>query len=473
MIGRRVSRARRCRCSCRRLPRRLRRRHRPRPVRRVSRPRAEPALVQEVRAVADSRRARRVRTRCATRSARHPIRWARTTATNSCGRSFPDYPRPAIWPDGYYVPTSTSDNRISETVATQKHACVADRAKMLKGEPATRAVRRSSRTSTSSTTPTSTAKRCRRRRAEHHDGRRRQPARRHLSGQTSSWCGSSTSTGRIRRRRKSARPVKIPVAPYHYLCGGQLTNCVPQPGTDRRLDAQGDKIMARLVYRRIGNRESIVAVHSVNTEAAGGGVRWYEFRIDAQAQRHALSAGHVRARWQSTAGWPARRSTRSATSASATRSADRRLCRAALRRPPGQRSARPADAQRDGPGRRRRRRRRPRCAGRTTRTPRRSVRRLHDLVRRRLLQEGRDDLLDEDWRVQDSIVSVNDAGNNFARSPTKLFPASFHQAYVERHRPPSHDADVFDVLRVAVLLNLQVMLALRQLDDEARLPLGH
>ena len=36
--------------------------------------------------------------------------------------------------------------------------------------------------------------------------------------------------------------------------------------------------MARLVYRRIGSQESIVAVHSVNTEAAAGGVRWYEFR---------------------------------------------------------------------------------------------------------------------------------------------------------------------------------------------------
>ena len=41
----------------------------------------------------------------------------------------------------------------------------------------------------------------------------------------------------------------IAVAPYHYLCGGQLTNCVPQPGSERRLDAQGDKIMPRLVYR--------------------------------------------------------------------------------------------------------------------------------------------------------------------------------------------------------------------------------
>jgi hypothetical protein len=74
-------------------------------------------------------------------------------------------------------------------------------------------------------------------------------------------------------------PEKIAVAPYRYLCGGQLTNCVPQPGTLRRLDAQGDKIMQRLVYRNVGGRGSIVAVHSVDTAAGGGGVRWYEFRI--------------------------------------------------------------------------------------------------------------------------------------------------------------------------------------------------
>ena len=44
---------------------------------------------------------------------------------------FPDYPRPAIWPDGYYVPTSTGDDVI------QKHDCIADRDKMLLGQPAT------------------------------------------------------------------------------------------------------------------------------------------------------------------------------------------------------------------------------------------------------------------------------------------------------------------------------------------------
>ncbi len=75
-------------------------------------------------------------------------------------------------------------------------------------------------------------------------------------------------------------PVKIAVAPYRYLGGGQLTNCVSQAGTERKLDAQGDKLMARLVYRRIGDRESIVGAQSVTTAAGGGGIRWYEFRLD-------------------------------------------------------------------------------------------------------------------------------------------------------------------------------------------------
>jgi hypothetical protein len=86
-------------------------------------------------------------------------------------------------------------------------------------------------------------------------------------------------------------PERIPVAPYHYLCDGQLTNCVPQPGVERRLDAQGDKLMARVVYRRIGNQQSIVAVHSVNTSAHGGGVRWYELRLDRRGDPKVYQEG--------------------------------------------------------------------------------------------------------------------------------------------------------------------------------------
>ncbi|HUL72493.1 MAG TPA: hypothetical protein VLT86_05290 [Vicinamibacterales bacterium] len=194
---------------------------------------------------------------------------------------FPDYPRPAIWPDGYYVPSSTSDNRISETVATQKHACVAERAKMLKGEPASEQCVIIENVNFLNNADI--------------DGKALPPA----GAPNIMMAGGGRQLDENYQddvilvwqfhvdwahpeNTKAVGPEKIAVAPYHYLCNGQLTNCVPQPGAERRLDAQGDKIMQRLVYRRIGNRESIVAVHSVNTEAAGGGVRWYEFRVDSK-----------------------------------------------------------------------------------------------------------------------------------------------------------------------------------------------
>jgi hypothetical protein len=186
---------------------------------------------------------------------------------------FPDYPRPAIWTDGYYNPTSTGDEVI------QKHACVVDRAAMLKGAPATEQCLVVDGVNFLNNADI--------------DGKNLPPAgapnimmaaggiqlkkifeddvlmawRFHVDWKDPA---KTTLTG----------PERITVAPYRYLCDGQLTTCVPQPGTDRRLDAQGDKIMARLVYRRIGNRESVVAVHSVNSSAGGGGVRWYEFRVE-------------------------------------------------------------------------------------------------------------------------------------------------------------------------------------------------
>lgn len=192
---------------------------------------------------------------------------------------FPDYPRPAIWIDGYYNPTSTSDNRISETVATQKHACVADRAKMLKGEPASEQCLEVLNVNFLNNADI--------------DGKALPPA----GAPNVMMAAGGTQLDKILesdiidtwkfyvdwKNPKNTRlvgPEKIKVAPYQYLCGGQLTNCVPQPGTDRGLDAQGDKIMSRLVYRRIGTREAIVGVHSVNTAAGGGGVRWYEFTVD-------------------------------------------------------------------------------------------------------------------------------------------------------------------------------------------------
>ncbi|HEX9565702.1 MAG TPA: hypothetical protein VF981_17105 [Gemmatimonadaceae bacterium] len=187
---------------------------------------------------------------------------------------FPDYPRPAVWPDGYYVPTSTGDDVI------QKHACVVDRNRMLRGEPATEQCLIVDGANFLNNADL--------------DGTRLPPAgapnpmlatggtqlRDDLNDDGVYVWQFHVDWNRPANTRLSG-PMKVPVAPYHYLCGGQLTNCVPQPGTERRLDAQGDKLMARVVYRNLGARESIVAVHSVNTEAAAGGVRWYEFDVTA------------------------------------------------------------------------------------------------------------------------------------------------------------------------------------------------
>jgi hypothetical protein len=186
---------------------------------------------------------------------------------------FPDYPRPAVWTDGYYVPTSTGDDVI------QKHACVVERARMLKGEPAselcfvidgvnflnnadidgTRAPPRGAPNIMMATGGTQL---------------------KNVLEDDGVYAWDVYVDWKKREKTRLTGPVKIAVAPYRYLCGGQLTNCVPQPGSERRLDAQGDKIMARVVYRRLRDRESVVAVHSVNTAAGGGGVRWYEFSVN-------------------------------------------------------------------------------------------------------------------------------------------------------------------------------------------------
>jgi hypothetical protein len=186
---------------------------------------------------------------------------------------FPDYPRPTVWTDGYYTTSSTGDEVI------EKHAYVVDRNKMLKGLDAKeqsfiikdvnfiinadldgQQLTPVGAPSVMMATGGSQLKN-----VLEDDGI-------YMWNYHVDWNNFSNT--------KIEGPIKIPVAPYHYLGGGQLTKAVPQPGTDQHLDAQGDKLMARLVYRKIGNRESIVGVHSVSTAVGGGGIRWYEFLVN-------------------------------------------------------------------------------------------------------------------------------------------------------------------------------------------------
>jgi len=185
---------------------------------------------------------------------------------------FPDYPRPAVWPDGYYVPTSTGDEVI------QKHTCAVDRRRMLLGQPAAEQCMIVDSVNFLNNVDL--------------DGQALPPAGAPnvvLAAGGTQLRGDFEDDGIYAWRfgvdwsdpanTRLTGPQKIAVAPYHYLCDGQLTTCVRQPGTDQHLDAQGDKLMARVVYRNVNGRESIVAVHSVNTAVFGGGVRWYEFSV--------------------------------------------------------------------------------------------------------------------------------------------------------------------------------------------------
>jgi hypothetical protein len=189
---------------------------------------------------------------------------------------FPDYPRPAIWSDGYYLPSSTGDTVI------QKHVCAADRSKMLRGQSANEQCVVIDGVSFLNCADI--------------DGRRLPPGGMPeivmAAGGTQlhsifeddgiyAW-KFSVDWDDPSKTHLSAQQ-KIDVAPYHFLCDGQLSKCVPQPGTVVRLDSQGDKLMQRLVYRNFGRYQSIVAAHSIDTKAGGGGVRWYEFRLDKSA----------------------------------------------------------------------------------------------------------------------------------------------------------------------------------------------
>ncbi len=78
--------------------------------------------------------------------------------------------------------------------------------------------------------------------------------------------GTATLTG----------PTNLPVAAFAAACSGGGT-CIPQLGTNQKLDSLADRLMYRLSYRNFGDHEALVVNHSV-TAGTSTGVRWYEIR---------------------------------------------------------------------------------------------------------------------------------------------------------------------------------------------------
>ena len=177
-------------------------------------------------------------------------------------RSFNDYPKMGVWPDGYYITYNMFRNGRSFTGNT---VCAFERDKMLIGT--------SARQLCVNTT----------------GGHSLEPA--DLEGTTLPPAGSpnllmSLTTSTVQFWRFAVNwtagtgtltgPTTVAgVAAFSRACGGGA--CVVQPGTTTRLDTLADRLMYRLSYRKFATHEALVINHSV-TSGTGVGIRWYELR---------------------------------------------------------------------------------------------------------------------------------------------------------------------------------------------------
>jgi hypothetical protein len=184
--------------------------------------------------------------------------------------NFPDYPKLAVWPDGYYATYNMFNP--AGTAFLGAMTCAFDRTKMLAGLPATQQCFSTS----SSATPNGLL-------PSNLTGATAPP-----SGAPNSLVGIGPNANTLRTYRfhvdwstpansTFTGPADLAVDPYSALCGGGF--CVPQAGTTQRLDSLADRLMYRLDYRNVGGHQSLVVDHSVVGPSGGGGLRWYELRI--------------------------------------------------------------------------------------------------------------------------------------------------------------------------------------------------
>jgi hypothetical protein len=176
---------------------------------------------------------------------------------------FNDYPKLGVWPNAYYVTYNIFNN--GATFAGSK-LCALDRTSMLAGQPATQICFQLSN-AFGGVLPADV------------DGTTAPPAGSQeyfLNFGTNSlnlWQVSNLNftngTGTI------TGPSNLPVAAFAAACNGGT--CIPQLGTNQRLDSLADRLMYRLAYRNFGDHEALVVNHSV-TVGTSVGVRWYEIR---------------------------------------------------------------------------------------------------------------------------------------------------------------------------------------------------
>jgi Bacterial Ig-like domain (group 3) len=185
------------------------------------------------------------------------------------GTNINDYPKIGVWPDGYYVTWNIFQNG---TTFTGPEVCAWKRTDMLNGVSAPAFVCFQLSSPYASLLPSDL------------DGATAPPA-----GSPNFLLDIDPSSGALNlwkfhvdftntKNSTFTGPTSIAgVALFTAPCLN-TQDCIPQPGTTRKLDALGDRLMYRLAYRNFGDHESIVANHTVLTAGGNTGVRWYEVR---------------------------------------------------------------------------------------------------------------------------------------------------------------------------------------------------
>jgi hypothetical protein len=185
------------------------------------------------------------------------------------GNNFPDYPKLAVWPDGYYLSINQQSALTFQNIGAL--ICALDRSSMIAGTTAN-PMQCFTLSTDESLLPSDL------------DGTVLPPA-----GSPNYFVNLAANSLNLWKfhvdwttpaNTSLSGPTAIPVSSFTKTCGGS-TNCVPQSGTTQVLDGVGDRLMYRLAYRHFADgHESLVASHSVSTPS---GIRWYEIQSPASS----------------------------------------------------------------------------------------------------------------------------------------------------------------------------------------------
>jgi hypothetical protein len=199
-----------------------------------------------------------------------------TTSLCNC-RPMQDYPKWAVWPDGYYVSYNQGG---ANQVYLGAAACVANRTAMLAGDAATMQCFTNTGNSYGTMLPSDW------------DGSTPPPSGSPNYFASFDYNDQSLDLWQLQVNWSNPAlstftgPTNIPVTPFVEPCGETVTeityttgDCIPQAGTSQEVDGYGDRLMFRLAYRNFGSYASLVANHAVNIgSTAQTGIRWYELR---------------------------------------------------------------------------------------------------------------------------------------------------------------------------------------------------